>query len=269
MDCLNGFKILLVRHKKDFTAVPLKEHRSAFHDFTLVLKGELFYKINKEPILARAGEAIYCPPGASLWREKADGVSYISINICTKGDETLPLPFYLKDIMNEEITPYVDLLKKELKQKSRHSEEFIYNVVKMLLMKVISKEESKNKDPYAIKVKDYIINHFKEDISLESVSKSVSLHPSYLSTVFKRREGKSITEYITDVRIANAKEMLTNTQMSVGEIGLSCGFADQYYFSRVFSHSTGYRRLIQTYGVNSDYDYYENKKEKGKYKYDF
>ena len=54
----------------------------------------------------------------------------------------------------------------------------------------------------------YISEHYREQITLESVAGFIGLNETYLSTVFKKQVGKSLVDYLTSIRIRHAKELL-------------------------------------------------------------
>ncbi|MBO5144906.1 MAG: helix-turn-helix transcriptional regulator [Lachnospiraceae bacterium] len=85
-----------------------------------------------------------------------------------------------------------------------------------------------------------IINQFyAEDITLTSVSKNVGLAASYLSRLFKTQMGKTFSEYVMDVRISAAKQLLMSTNKSVMEIATETGFCNGDYLSTCFKKCVG------------------------------
>jgi AraC-like DNA-binding protein len=89
------------------------------------------------------------------------------------------------------------------------------------------------------KAKHYMGQHFKEPLSVADIAGFTCLSPSYLSFLFKRETGFTITRYIDRLRIDNAKESLVMTSKSVKEISFLLGYADQNYFSRTFKKHEG------------------------------
>lgn len=84
------------------------------------------------------------------------------------------------------------------------------------------------------KSKEYIKNHFKEDISLKDVAEHVYLNPSYLSDLFKRETGQNFTNFLAEVRINEAKKLLIKPEIKVYEVGAMVGYNEPASFSRAF-----------------------------------
>lgn len=90
------------------------------------------------------------------------------------------------------------------------------------------------------KAKDYIDkNYMNEEISLKTTAEHVGLSPTYLSALFKREMKQNFTEYLTEIRIRKAKELLCSTSKLVCEIAYEVGFRDYRYFSQIFKKHTG------------------------------
>jgi len=88
-------------------------------------------------------------------------------------------------------------------------------------------------------IKQYIAQHYAENINLETISNQINLSSNYISHVFKRETGQTIVEYLTEWRIAQAKQMLQATDKKIYEIGQLVGYENEHYFSRVFKKVTG------------------------------
>lgn len=86
----------------------------------------------------------------------------------------------------------------------------------------------------------YIAEHFSDNtISLEQVASIVGLSPSYFSFLFKRETGSGFLEYLTEVRIDRAKELLRTTHLTVARIAVESGYSDTKYFTRLFKRIAG------------------------------
>lgn len=86
---------------------------------------------------------------------------------------------------------------------------------------------------------DYIDFHYNTELSLISLSKMFSVSESYLSTLFKKETGTTLTDCINSTRVRQALILLNTTSLSVGEVAARCGFLDSNYFSRIFKKQLG------------------------------
>ncbi|MCF0133967.1 MAG: PocR ligand-binding domain-containing protein [Blautia sp.] len=82
--------------------------------------------------------------------------------------------------------------------------------------------------------------NFDQDLTLSKVAIQVYLNPAYFSTIFKKSTGMSFKEYLTKLRVDEAKRLLTNTDYTILDIAVACGFDNQSYFSKVFKKYTGF-----------------------------
>ncbi len=94
----------------------------------------------------------------------------------------------------------------------------------------------------------YIQLNFASPIGLESVSEQVGFNPTYFSLLFKKETGMNFLEYLTDVRIREAKRLLSDPRKTIADVAAEVGYSDVKHFSRVFTRSTGihpskYRKL--------------------------
>ncbi len=89
-------------------------------------------------------------------------------------------------------------------------------------------------------VHDYIDQHYSDpNLSLNEVAGQVNLSPSHFSTVFSQETGQTFKEYLTEIRIRKAKELLRSTTLRSFEISDQIGYNDPHYFSYVFRKQTG------------------------------
>jgi len=85
----------------------------------------------------------------------------------------------------------------------------------------------------------YVHTHFRENISVESVAKTVHLSPNYFSEYFKRQTGEKFSNYMLRLRIEYAANLLRVSDLSVKEIAYESGFNSASYFSNTFKDYYG------------------------------
>lgn len=85
----------------------------------------------------------------------------------------------------------------------------------------------------------YIESSLTQDISLQQVAGQIHLHPGHLSELFKKEMGVTFGDFVTDMRIRRAMDMLAVSPAKVSEIAAVSGYDDVKYFSRLFKKHTG------------------------------
>ena len=88
--------------------------------------------------------------------------------------------------------------------------------------------------------RQYVEKHYAEsELSLSTVAEAVNVSPNHLSTVFKEKNGVGFSEFVTEVRIRQAKWLLTTTDLRASDIGDRVGYQNMNYFSMLFKKMTG------------------------------
>jgi len=121
------------------------------------------------------------------------------------------------------------------------------HTIAILLFRDIERQHSllqpdKPFNPITLKVKkvvEYIRNNYQKECSLEELSKIAGLSRFYLIRIFKDYMGKTPYEYLLDIRLENAKLLLSEGKISITEICHECGFNDIGNFIRIFKKKTG------------------------------
>ena len=88
-------------------------------------------------------------------------------------------------------------------------------------------------------VKNYIYQHYAEDLSLETLAEKVYLSSGYLSFIFKKETGMNLNRFIRVVRMEKAKELLCNSNMKVAQVSEQVGIPNVSYFCRSFREYYG------------------------------
>lgn len=83
-------------------------------------------------------------------------------------------------------------------------------------------------------LKEFLISNIKDNFSLSELANEVGYSEAFLCRLFKRMEGKTITQFINEQRLLKAKTMLIETDASVQDILMECGFSSENYFYKLF-----------------------------------
>ncbi len=90
------------------------------------------------------------------------------------------------------------------------------------------------------RAKKYIQAHLQHPVNLTEVSQETLVTPQYLSKLFREKSGETFIEYITRLRIEEAKRLLAEPGVKVYEVASQVGYSNWKHFSRVFKQHTGY-----------------------------
>ena len=85
----------------------------------------------------------------------------------------------------------------------------------------------------------YIQEHFAENLTVNVLAEHYGMSPNYFSSMFKKEMSRSAVNYITELRINQARELLYHSELSVVDISKKVGYEDSQYFFRVFKKYLG------------------------------
>ena len=102
-----------------------------------------------------------------------------------------------------------------------------------------AKVEAQSDSRRVLKVKNYIEDHYRDELRLAQLSQMVGMTDSAFSRFFKQRTGKNLNEYIVDVRLGHAARLLVDTTHTVSEICYQTGFNTVCNFNRLFKKRKG------------------------------
>jgi AraC-like DNA-binding protein len=126
-------------------------------------------------------------------------------------------------------------------QNVKHTQNPVDHLFIDVFNKFIKQKAAKKKTPDWVKeLKEIIQDQIDTNLSLTDISKSLDIHPSYLSREFSKHfNNLSFGEYIRKLRIEKAVVLMETTQYSLTEIAYLTGFSDQSHFTRIFKQHFG------------------------------
>lgn len=132
---------------------------------------------------------------------------------------------------------------------SGNNELAVHFFTDLLIMHRYPSPESTPPDETVARCIAYFTENYHTRITLDVLSKELSISKQGLIQKFRRSTGKTPMEHLSSVRIAQSKRLLKDTSLPVSEIALRCGFENVYYFSNYFKrctglNPTGYRKLM-------------------------
>lgn len=143
------------------------------------------------------------------------------------------------DKKHEEGKDIASLLK--LIEKS-DSEEELNSLLEDVAVRIAGKVNNFNNRSIKLilrKAIDYIQEHYSEQVTLNEVAENIYVSTFYISRMFKRELGISFVDYLNDVRIEKAKELLKDVKYKTYEVAEMVGIPDPHYFSKIFKKYSG------------------------------
>lgn len=141
--------------------------------------------------------------------------------------------------VKEHLTHYLKIPFQVIHSGLSHDFSTVPQVVKRMreasASQVLELEPMKGSGEKAIDVAlHYIKEHFHEDLSLEKMASVVFLNPAYFSQLFKQKTGQGYKEYVTSLRLEQAKLLLLNPRLKLAEIAERVGYQDMKHFTQMF-----------------------------------
>ncbi|GGF90838.1 DNA-binding response regulator [Paenibacillus albidus] len=122
-----------------------------------------------------------------------------------------------------------------------HTLSGLKQLVKRVIHQTLDTYHTIEKDysPHVLAVLDLVKNHYKEELSLKTLSQKLDLHPNYLGQLFQQEAGTSFSDYVNQYRIERATHLLLYSDKRAGEVGAEVGYGDTSYFYRQFKKYAG------------------------------
>lgn len=226
-------------HKKMKPVISIPRARISYIEITIVLKGELCYYIDGKKTVASEGEAVYIPAGSMRAREaSAQACDYLSFNFIYDGE--ISLPSVVKNAASPEIMLLVTTLDEITSSPYYAAKEKVEHILAAMISILEDRVKSESISKLTRQIIGYIHDNLSEKITLADIGRLTFFSPIYCDTVFKRECGKSIIDYLIDLRIEEAKRQIIERTASLSDIAESVGFGDYNYFSRIFKRRSGY-----------------------------
>lgn len=160
----------------------------------------------------------------------ACNILYLCLNLLPDGEKCI------NGIFSTEIDGYKSIYqKKNVEQITRW-----FSWLRDKLCEYLEERKKNYKNNTINHVKKYINGHLEDKLSLNEIASLHSISPSYLSALFKKYCDVGFSEYITQMKINKAKELLLKENYKVYEVSDMLGFESAFYFSKVFKKVTGY-----------------------------
>lgn len=108
------------------------------------------------------------------------------------------------------------------------------HAIEEMAKRVREQKEKRHTSSYTEQCKDYIYGHYREKMYLDDIADKLGISSSYLSRLFKKETGVSLQDFINDVRVEKAVNLLVYSEESLAKIAEYVNFPSQSYFGKIF-----------------------------------
>ncbi len=212
-----------------------------FHAISYRIYGEAAYRLNEETITTKSDDILFVPANLIYTKDTQAEQFYVVHFYCDDflGDRLLRLtpsnPETFRAIFDR---LYMVETKKGIAYQ-HEKKQLLYQ-----LMVSIEREWALNKSGNVESRIDEAIKavhetYMLQDFSVENLAKQMNMSETYFRRVFRKATGKGPKEYVSDLRLERALELLRSGYYTVYEVAFRCGFSSTYYFSSFIKRMTG------------------------------
>lgn len=220
------------------------------HNFVLVivLDGQTEYQIQGESFTVNKNDVLLFPPGIRRTAQTSRQAPWSFISILFHMDvlqdslHMLNKPYIIWKDMADPVRPLFKEASDSWTGKNVLFQIKCNYLITEILYKLFLSAMPYHQVPHISKIekaRSYIQEHFREEISIRSLADSLDMSVSYFRRLFHDAYGYSPMQYITNLRIENARDLLLSGEVNVTEAAELSGFDDIYYFSTLFKRKTG------------------------------
>lgn len=213
--------------------------------FLFLRAGALSIQVDRQEIIVKSGELLILNPHEVATLIALDNSRYfiarvggilITSNISIESDDRL-----LHVDQSSQVLPYLELALYEVQHPQAGSDQIIRRLIECILIQVLRNPDYSIKDQEDVprhsdirRVQDYIRQHYANKIQLDELTSLTQQSKYQLIRRFKHATGLSPIDFLIHVRIEKAKQLLTQTNLSMSQITKEVGFQSPAYFSKVF-----------------------------------
>ncbi|WP_168122136.1 AraC family transcriptional regulator [Paenibacillus sp. HB172176] len=231
-----------------------KESSRTSHDILLfVTQGQVRYNLNGEDIIIKKGELFYIRAGALRYATGVNGQphqKYSAHFTLEKTGETTLRALAGPEGHKKAAASQFDYIKQRFVLLMQHwigklpyYVPLAESMTQELLAIACREFEDLNfpgaKMAHVKQLRQYILEHYTEQIRIEELAQLIERTPNYVTQMFREVSGITPIDYLHQVRVNAAKDLLLHTNFTIGHIADLLGYCDQSYFNRMFRRWTG------------------------------
>jgi AraC-like DNA-binding protein len=252
-DLLHEIEILWLAENRYHKGASLKEHSHRdYYQIYYVVESAAEFLVNGTSCLLEENMFIFAHPGVKHGIKPISGenimktleVKFVVFNNDLAA-ELQNIPHVYRgnaDLQNLLYQVFNEGIKKDI-----YYNKTVVHLFNTFLYKLIRQYKNFDNNPKditfrqkpAVKIKEYLNLHYQEDISLDRLAEAIGYTKNYLCRIFRENTGITINEYLSDVRISRAADLLASTDMEVSEVSKAAGFTNVFHFIKKFKKIIG------------------------------
>src|SRR5690625_150877 len=245
------FKLLYITHSEYDKGWHSTSHSHHFTELFYIVKGKGAFILQNHDIPVKKNDLVIINPNIEHTEQSNhhDSLEYIALGLegisfeLPKEDSQIGLFTYQGD--QDDVLFYLKKLLYEVQHSHSDYALICQNIIEILVVKLqraknitIQNNIPKRMNQSVALIKHYINQNFREPITLDKLAKVGSINKYYLSHIFKDDVNISPIEYLNQVRIKEAKNLLETTSFTIAEIARFTCFSSQSFFSQAFRRET-------------------------------
>ncbi len=207
-----------------------------YYDLTFVLEGSITYVVDDVKYVLNKNDAIFIKPGMIRERLFTEDKTlwWVSFNFEAFDDFDPSLPVHLANSFSSNMKKLIQVFPYQHIAPDSFSKQKVANLLNFILLGLLEKSSHSSQNAYTNKIIQIIDEKLTEKLTLQRISTELNLSKEYISSIFKKETGKTLTNYINEQKMIVAKEFVVNSGMPLVEISKVLGFDNYNYFSRLF-----------------------------------
>ena len=218
-----------------------------YHLVALILDGSAKYRMNKKSFTAQKGDVVFFRKGAHYNAKvtSTEQWEHIAIAFRTDGNMDAFPPDGVLQVSHS--NRFKELFRQAYEVWSEcgigykiQTKGIIHQILFSLMQENVTQLIGTSSALQAMKTaSDYVEQNYRSKITVEELATLSGYSPSHFARVFTKVYDTSPIQYVNQIRIMHAKNLLRTGQYTIAQIAQECGFSNVYYFSRCFKQITG------------------------------
>ncbi|MFV0529528.1 MAG: AraC family transcriptional regulator [Lachnospiraceae bacterium] len=222
--------------------VPYKVKRSYLDSFLMfrILNGKLYFEYRDRKFTAYPGDIVFldCKYPQHYWIDAQATFQYFHFdgNVTQNYFDMLYQQGGIHFTDKPELSFLFNYLFSEMSSINANDHKLsllLHNIISILAL-----PDKKVKNSSVATAQQYIMNHFQEELTVADIADHVAMSQYHFSRVFKQVTSMAPHQYLFNVRMKHARNLLTRTDMTVDRIAVQCGFLSTSHFIRAFKNDT-------------------------------